>query len=166
MMFYFTRLLLLLSGGLGLGIACQPKSPVVSSPVIFADPLVLALAQTNILADRYVGRNPQEHAQFARFRQLLEKYPPTQIQALTQHPNPVVRAYAFWGLAKQQSQNLDEIILQMARDTTQIRTLVGCLADSSRVIDFALRLSTTDDIDPEARKISPKTQALLQQKGP
>ncbi|GAB4406112.1 MAG: hypothetical protein OHK0053_32240 [Microscillaceae bacterium] len=165
-MSYFSRLLLLLTGSLGLGMACQPKSPVVFSPPIFADPLVLALAQSNILADRYVGRNPQEHAQFARFRQLLEKYPPAQIQSLTQHPNPVVRAYAFWGLAKQQSENLDEIILQMARDTAYIRTIVGCLADSSRVIDFALRLSTTDDIDPEARKISPQTKAVLQQKGP
>ncbi|MEO8514908.1 MAG: hypothetical protein ABI543_15220 [Ignavibacteria bacterium] len=59
---------------------------------------------------------------------------------LTFHPNPIVRAYSFWGLAEKNETGLLNILLDHLNDTVNISTMFADAVDEMRLGDFLIEL--------------------------
>lgn len=59
---------------------------------------------------------------------------------LTFHPNPIIRAYSFWGLAERKETGTIDLLLEHLDDTVTINTMFGDYGESVYLADFMINL--------------------------
>ncbi|MHA4847802.1 hypothetical protein ACX0G7_26790 [Flavitalea antarctica] len=98
----------------------------------------------------YGGIRPE---QYDNFEELRKKATRTELIALTDHPNSVVRCYAFWALSYDSSINLLPIVIQHIADTALVNTQFGCVGSRKQVGDFFINVITPGYIDQNSNKL-------------
>lgn len=63
-----------------------------------------------------------------------------ELTELTFHPNPIVRAYSFWGLTERKENGLTDLLLQHLKDTAIINTMFGDYGETVYLADFMINL--------------------------
>jgi hypothetical protein len=99
----------------------------------------------------YSGMKPK---QYDNFEELQKKATQTELMELTNHPNGVVRCYAFWALSFNSSVDLLPIIIKHINDTTSIDTQFGCLGNTEQVGDFFINIVTPQYVDLNSKKLT------------
>ncbi|MEZ5056309.1 MAG: hypothetical protein R2879_04655 [Saprospiraceae bacterium] len=99
----------------------------------------------------YSGIKPK---QWDHFEELKSNTSKEELLELTNHPNGVVRCYAFWALSFDKSVNLFPIVKKHLTDDELIDTQFGCIGEQKKVGDFFIQLMTPQFIDPESNKLS------------
>ncbi len=124
---------------------------------------VAKIAEENVLTSEAIGRGGTPARSYQYFDSLMQKSDTQELITLTSHDNGVVRSYAFWGLAKQKSKKIPDILLRRIGDNEKIQVIMGDVAESMMVADFMLKLLSTDDIDPDCYKLSPAREETFRQ---
>jgi hypothetical protein len=83
-----------------------------------------------------IGKAPQKPKQYGLFEKLKSKANESELFELTNHPNPTVRAYAYWGLVEMNSSMVLKVILKNQSDTLMITYKYGCTGKEKRLIEF------------------------------
>ncbi|KOY84318.1 hypothetical protein AD998_21455 [bacterium 336/3] len=94
----------------------------------------------------YEGIKPP---QYDNFIELRNKATQKELLELTNHPNGVVRCYAFWALSYIQSVDLLPVIIKHIDDDEFVSTQFGCIRDEEKVGDFFINC-----INSDVRKLS------------
>jgi len=100
----------------------------------------------------YAGIRPK---QFDNFAELQKKATIAELTELTNHPNGVVRCYAFWGLSYDTTVNLLPIVVKHIDDDAWVNTQFGCTGDKEKVGDFFINIVTPQYIDLDSKKLTP-----------
>lgn len=77
-----------------------------------------------------------------------------ELLTLTNHPNGVVRCYAFWALNLRPNINTFEIVKNHLNDNEKIQIQSGCIIDEEKVGDFYISLVTPKYIDLDVNKLT------------
>ena len=85
----------------------------------------------------FVGERSQTYALYKKMRELAKK---EELTELTNHPNPIVRSYAFWGLAERKEDNIFPIILKHIDDTITMKVLFADVFSYEKVGNFMIKL--------------------------
>ena len=112
-----------------------------------------SLAGVNELHGPYVGFSGAVSGQYRNFGKLVELTCPEELLELMGHPNAVVRGYAFWGLARDQYENLDSVLLAHARDEAPVRVLQGGMVSELPLIDFLQWVVNPQLLDGDCKKL-------------
>lgn len=112
-----------------------------------------SLAAVNELHGPYVGFSGTVTAQYQNFLELVERGDAEGLLGLTQHPNAVVRGYAFWGLAREQYGALDSVLLAHARDEAPVRLMQGGMVTELPLVDFMQWVVNPDLLDGDCKKL-------------
>lgn len=123
--------------------------------------IVARIEKVNALMSSAVGAAGVRPAQYDNFTALQRKASQAELEELTNHPNGVVRSYAFWALSYDTSANLFPIVINHIRDTTAIRTQFGCIVSRDKVGDFFINVVTPDYVDLNSKKLTPIQYAYL-----
>lgn len=83
-----------------------------------------------------IGNAPKKPKQYELFEKLRSKADESELYELTNHPNPTVRAYAYWGLIEINSSLALKVILKNQSDTLLITYKYGCTEKEKRLIEF------------------------------
>jgi hypothetical protein len=81
----------------------------------------------------YSGGKPK---QWDNFTDLKKNATDQELLLLTEHPNPVVKCYAFELLVKKRNKNSFNILKNNLKDTTSVSTQYGCIGSMTRVNDY------------------------------
>lgn len=81
----------------------------------------------------YSGGKPK---QWDNFTDLKKNATDQELLLLTEHPNPVVKCYAFDLLVKKRNKNSFNILKENLKDTTSVSTQYGCIGSMTRVNDY------------------------------
>lgn len=100
-----------------------------------------------------VGFSGSKTKQYERFEYLLKNAKDEEFVELTKYNNPVVRGYAFGGLAKRKSPRIKEIILYHLRDTSKITYWSGCIPMELPLNEFMQNILTPTFIDINCIKL-------------
>lgn len=111
------------------------------------------MAKENEVHNAAVGVAGEKTLQYRRFEGLVKKATLNELLELAEHPNPAVRVYAFWGLAKREFEKLETVLMAHAADEQLVYHIQGCLGGDIKVIDFMLLVVATDMIDLECKKL-------------
>lgn len=103
--------------------------------------------EDGMVESAYVGYAGQPSDQFEVFERLYKEATESELLELTKHPEPIVRSYSFWGLAKINSNELEANLRQHLNDTTQVLTMSGCRVGIERVNTFMLDVVTPKLVD-------------------
>ncbi len=109
-----------------------------------------------------IGLAGEPSAQYKVFEKLYKQATEEELVTLTGHPNPAVRGYAFWGLAKTGSDKLEPILRKHIADTTTVLTMSGCSVGIEKVNSFMLDVVTPKLID-NCRKLPKRTIKMLRE---
>ena len=69
------------------------------------------------------------------------------------HKSPVVRGYAFWGLAKQYYKDLDNLYEQHKNDSEYVNQIEGCIGGEIPLNAFLTWVVTPNRLDLECKKL-------------
>lgn len=94
--------------------------------------IVEGIAQYNRLDGSMIGLAGQKSIQYKRF-EVLCQFSEDSLVSLTDHNNPVVRAYAFEALVKNNSSKTLEIFEKHIRDKASFDEMFGCIVNSTTV---------------------------------
>lgn len=111
------------------------------------------IAQINRLTGSAVGVGGVRPKQYNNFTLLREKANIDELRELTNHPNGVVRCYAFWALSYDSSVNLFPIVLDHIYDTANVGTQFGCIVSMEPVGEFFISIITPQRVDLKANKL-------------
>lgn len=128
------------------------------------DELVKEIAMENELTSRAVGFGGSPSGQYQRYDVLKSKATREQLIKLTEHESPVIRCYAFWGLADRQEKDLFPILIDHLGDTATINRQFGCVLSKVSVADFYIELLTKRYLITEDYYRKNHSQALLEEK--
>jgi hypothetical protein len=123
--------------------------------------IVSAMANENRLVNESIGLGGERTEQFDRFEKLNRVASRQELITLTDHPNGVVRAYAFWALALRYDPEIFSIVKQHITDEAFIRTEFGCVNFDDKVGDFFISLITQEYPEPKAKKLGLKQRKVL-----
>jgi hypothetical protein len=116
--------------------ACeQPKfdaSQISPETMVFVDQIV----EVNVVMGSAVSSGGERPQQYDNFEALKSQANLEELTELTDHPNGVVRCYAFWALSFLDSVDLFSIIIDHIDDTARVETQFGCEVYYERVGDF------------------------------
>ena len=112
-----------------------------------------SLAGVNELHGPYVGFSGTVTEQYKNFGKLVEKADPEELLDLMEHPNAVVRGYAFWALARDQYELLDSVLLAHARDEAPVRLMQGGMVTELPLVDFMQWVVNPDLLDGDCKKL-------------
>ena len=145
--------------------AQSPKStytpPKISKPIL---KIVKDIAEKNEIHGDAVSIVAAKTQQYLRFVELHVKASSEELIELVEHPNPAVRGYAFWGLAKRQYEKLEAIILSHAADEQLVYQIEGCKGSKIPVIDFMCWVVTPQMIDWDCKKLDQAALDRLQER--
>lgn len=122
--------------------------------------LISNLAEVNQLMGEFTGPGAYTSQQYKNFESLLELCTEEDLIQLTNFNNPVVRSYAFWGLARQNSLMTEQIIRNHVNDDEPVKTVIGCTGANRSVAEFMLKVVTPDEVD-DCLKLSNKTRRQI-----
>lgn len=86
--------------------------------------------------DFAIGFSGTRTKQFDRFYRLKQVARTEELVALTGHPAPTVRGYAFWALVERKYEHLDDIYKAHADDKAEVLFMQGCLMHELKVVVF------------------------------
>lgn len=112
------------------------------------------LEKVNRVMGSGVGEAGTRPKQYDHFVRLQKKATPAELIELTNHPNGVVRCYAFWALSEMPSVDLMPIIVNHIHDTTSVETLFGCIGGTEKVGDFFFSVVMSPYGDLNAKKLT------------
>lgn len=112
-----------------------------------------SLAVVNEIHGSYVGFSGETTRQYENFIRLSQLACPDELLLLTSHKNAVVRAYAFWALARQQYEELEQVLLEHARDEALVREVQGGMVTQVPLIDFMQWVVDPELLDTESKKL-------------
>lgn len=99
----------------------------------------------------YAGIRPP---QYDSFTELKNKATEDELVELTNHPNGVVRCYAFWALTYKPTAKLLPIVIAHIVDVSSVNTQFGCIGSSEKVGDFFVDLVTPKYVDFNSKKLT------------
>lgn len=111
------------------------------------------MAKENEVHNAAISVAGEKTLQYRRFEALVKKATLNELLELVEHPNPAVRVYAFWGLAKREFEKLEAVLMAHAADEQLVYHIQGCLGGDIKVIDFMLLVVTPEMIDWECKKL-------------
>lgn len=126
--------------------------------------IVKDIAEKNEIHGDAVSIVAAKTPQYLRFVELYIKASSEELLELVEHPNPAVRGYAFWGLAKQQYEKLEAIIMSHAADEQLVYQIEGCKGSEIPVIDFMCWVVTPEMIDWDCKKLDIAALDRLQER--
>ena len=107
---------------------------------------VIKIKRVNVLMSRGIYSYAMRPKQWDNFEKLKKVASKEELIKLTNHPNGVVRCYAFWALSDSESVNLLPIVLNHIRDEKFVNTQFGCVGDREMVGDFFINIAS-DKLD-------------------
>lgn len=116
--------------------------------------VIKKIEKVNELMGSAVYESGVRPRQYDNFTELQKKATQTELIELTNHPNGVVRCYAFWALSFNSSVDLLPIIIKHINDTTSIDTQFGCLGNTEQVGDFFINIVTPQYVDLNSKKLT------------
>lgn len=126
--------------------------------------IVKDIAEKNEIHGDAVSIVAAKTPQYLRFVELHIKASSEELLELVEHPNPAVRGYAFWGLAKQHYEKLEAIIMSHAADEQLVYQIEGCKGSEIPVIDFMCWVVTPQMIDWGCKKLDIAALDRLQER--
>lgn len=136
-------------------------SQKISKPV---RQIVKDIAKENEIHGIAVGYGGVKTSQYRRFEGLYTKASVEELIELVEHPNPAVRGYAFWGLAKRHDEKLETIIMAHATDSQFVYQIDGCIGGEIPVTEFMRWVVTPQMIDWECKKLDQAALDRLQER--
>lgn len=115
-----------------------------------------SLALVNQVHGPYVGFDGATTPQYQHFVTLSQTASDLELLELCDHENAVVRAYAFWALARRQYAGLDSVLLAHARDEDLISEIQGGVINRIPVIEFMQWIVRPDMMDGSGTKLDPE----------
>lgn len=118
--------------------------------------VVNKIIQINELMDSAVysiGTRPKQWDNFEELENIATK---SELLELTNHPNGVVRCYAFWALSHRTDIDLFPILKNHLNDYELVNTQFGCIGNQEMVGDFYIQMSEPNEYEPESRSITYK----------
>ncbi|MFB9076829.1 hypothetical protein ACFFWB_05310 [Flavobacterium procerum] len=109
----------------------------------------------------FVGQAPRRPQQYENFEELKKKTSFEELRMLTDHPNGVVRCYAFWALAHNENVDLFSIVKTHLIDDATIETLFGCTGSVEKVGDVFINIVTPKYFDLNIKKLNEKESKAL-----
>ena len=97
----------------------------------------------------YEGMRPKQYDNFEKLKEIASK---EELVELTNHPNGVVRCYAFWALSYDKSVDLFPIVLNHINDDKLVKTQFGCIGGQEMVGDFFINVAYHQYVDLESTK--------------
>lgn len=119
------------------------------------------ISKINVVMGAQVSSGGERPLQYDNFEALEAQASSEELIALTDHPNGVVRCYAFWALSLSDSVDLYSIVIDHIDDTARVETQFGCSVSYDRVGDFFINVVTPHSIDLEAQKLNEAQLAML-----
>ena len=98
--------------------------------------IVSDLIEYGEITGRAVGYSGGKPKQWDNFTNLKKNATDQELLLLTEHPNPVVKCYAFDLLVKKRNKNSFNILKENLKDTTSVSTQYGCIGSMTRVNDY------------------------------
>ena len=98
--------------------------------------IVHKLEKYDVVTGRRIGKSAIKSEQYRLFEKLESKATESELYELTNHSSPVVRAYAFYGLANEKSVKMLAVIEKNQNDTVAIIQQFGCIKAGNTVIGF------------------------------
>jgi len=92
--------------------------------------------------------------QYDNFTELQKRATKDELTELTNHPNGVVRCYAFWALSYDTSAALFPIVLKHLQDAASVKTQFGCISSREKVGDFFISIVTPEYVDLNSKKLT------------
>ena len=137
----------------------QPYNPkIISEPT---NEIVKEIERINELMGSAVYLQGMRPKQYDNFEKLKKTASQEELIALTNHPNGVVRCYAFWALSHNISVDLLPIVLNHINDDELIKTQFGCIGSQEMVGDFFIDIATPQHVDLESTKLDSAQRAKL-----
>ena len=122
------------------------------------------LAKENEVHNAAISVAGEKTLQYRRFEGLVKKATLNELLELVEHPNPAVRVYAFWALAKREFEKLEAVLMAHAADDQLVYHIQGCLGGDIKVIDFMQKVVTPEMIDWECKKLNAAALDRLQER--
>jgi hypothetical protein len=116
--------------------------------------VITKIEKVNELMGSAIYESGVRPRQYDNFTELQKKATQSELIALTNHPNGVVRCYAFWALSFNHSVDLLPIIIKHINDTTSIDKQFGCLGNTEQVGDFFINIVTPQYVDLNSKKLT------------
>lgn len=123
--------------------------------------IVEQIEEYNIVESAYIGDGGSASEQWARYEQLKQIATISQLIALTDYPNSVVRCYAFEALATRNSNQVFPILMKHLKDTTSVETLSGCLGHIEYTGDYFIGVLLYADKESEGYKLNDEEKKIL-----
>jgi len=139
--------------------ACKGRQDKLSSPSI--DEITREIAETNVLMGDAVGIAGERPKQWDRYDILRSNATDSELLALTNDTNAVVRCYAFQALVARSKTDLFPIVVQRLSDTTTVHTLYGCIGGSQKAGDFFLETITEIRSNDKFQRLTGKQKAII-----
>lgn len=117
-------------------------------------PIVESLVSFNSVEDSLIGIAAKPSAVYSKFTKLLGIATDSELVQLTDHRNPSVRVYAFWGLAKRHNPVVKSLIKYHITDQAKFKHTEGCEEMENTVNNFYLDILTPNFIDVNCMKLS------------
>ena len=106
--------------------AQSPKSTYdpkkISKPIL---QIAKDIAKENEVHNAAISVAGEKTLQYRRFEALVKKANFNELLELVEHPNPAVRVYAFWGLAKREFEKLEAVLMAHAADEQLVYHIQG-----------------------------------------
>lgn len=111
------------------------------------------IEKINIVMGGAVGYSGMRPEQYDNFEKLRKVATPKELQLLSNHPNPVVRCYAFQALTLvdklETSIDLFKIVKEHLEDSEKVDTQFGCIGSNMAVSDFFLSRALKKDYETD-----------------
>lgn len=102
------------------------------------DDIIKLIVKENIITSSMIGIGGEEPEQWRRFLKLQNRTD-EELIILTNHPNGVVRCYAFHALVMRNHSKCIEIFKIGLADMTYVDTMFGCIKSQTRVRDYFIK---------------------------
>lgn len=116
--------------------------------------IVHHIGKVNQLMGSAVYLSGMRPAQYDNFEALRKQATAAELKELTEHPNGVVRCYAFWALSHVPDVELLPIVVAHIPDTARVKTQFGCLGGTEQVGDFFISVVSPGSGDLASRKLT------------
>jgi len=116
--------------------------------------LVADIAKDNVLKGEAVGYAGIKTFQWIQYQKLNAESTDSELEALTDNRNAVVRCYAFQALSHRRKVDLYSILIKHLTDTARIETFEGCIVSSQKAGDYFLEVVTPNYVDLLSRKLT------------
>lgn len=108
-----------------------------------------------------IGEGGALSKQWARYEKLKQIARPGHLKALTNHPHPAVRCYAFQAMSVMHYAGVFDVLLDHVLDTAMVRTQFGCIGSETTVADYMIDVVTPGCVDHDCYKLNSAERKIL-----